>query len=123
MTTIAQPVAAPLEVFPLWVLAQREAAHLAREPLPAPWELRTTAYLTPDLAQQVSDWYTGVPTAPDAAVHSSYHALGQETTRLWQVIRRALGVRVQYTRGIDDPYVCAADLCADLRRHRVMKLR
>jgi hypothetical protein len=123
MTTYAEAAAAPLEVFPLWAPAQREVAYLAREPLPAPSELRTTACLTSDLAQRVSDWYTGEPTAPVAAVDSSYHALEQETERLWQVIRRALGVRIQYTHGVDDPYLSAADLCADLRRHGAMKLR
>ena len=123
MATFVEAAPAPLEVFPLWDLAQREASFLAREPLPASWELRTTAYLPPDLAGRVSDWYTGAPTANGTAVESSYRALERETTRLWQVIRRVLGVRVQYTRGTDDPYRSAADLCADLRRHGVVKLR
>jgi hypothetical protein len=123
MTTYVEAAAVPLEVFPAWGLAQREVSYLAREPLPGLWELRTTAYLTADLAQRVSDWYTGASTAPAAATDASYQALEQETTWLWQVIHRVLGVRVQYTRGTDDPYLSAADLCADLRRHGAMKLR
>jgi hypothetical protein len=123
MTAYIEAPAPPLEVFPPWKLAQREAASLAREPFPEPWELRTTAQLTPDLTQRVTDWFTGAPTAPAAAVQASYHALQHETGQLWQTIRRALGVRVVYTHGPDDPYLTAADLCADLRRHGAMRLR
>ncbi len=116
-------IAPPREVFPAWEQAQREAAYLAREPLPAPWELRTTGLLSSARAQAVSDWFTGEPTPITAAVHASYRALAHDTERLWQVVRRALGVRVQYTHGPDDPYLTAAELCTDLRRHGTIKLR
>ncbi len=123
MNTYADAAAPPCEVFAPWEQAQHEASYLALAPLPSPWELRTRGFLAPDLARQVSDWFTGEATAPTAAVHASYRALEHETARLWQVIRRALGVRVQYTHGADDPYPTAAELCADLRRHGTMKLR
>jgi hypothetical protein len=123
MTAHVEIAAPPLEVFPPWDLAQRKASYLAREPLPAPRELRTTAHLTPELAHRVTDWFTGAATAPAVAVQASYRALQHETGQLWQITRRALGVRVEYTHGPDDPYLTAADLCTDLRRHGVMKLR
>ena len=80
-------------------------------------------FLSSELAQQVSDWFTSEPTARTAAVMASYSALERETARLGHVIRHALGVRVQYTHGTDDPYLTASELCTDLRRHGTMKLR
>jgi hypothetical protein len=123
MTTSVAAAAPPLEVFPVWRLAQREVSHLARQPLLAPAELRTTGHLTAELAHRVIEWFTGPSPAPVAAVQASYRALEQETAQLWQVIRDVLGIRVQYTHGSDDPYVSAVALTADLRRHRTMKLR
>src|SRR3954447_24655676 len=123
MNTYVELTAPPREVFPPWEQARRGAAYLAREPLPAPWQLRTTGFLSSELAQQVSDWFLGEPTAPTAAVHASYAALERETARLWHVIGHALGVRVEFTHASEDPYPTAADLCADLRRHGTLKLR
>ena len=124
MSTYADTaVSPPLERFPPWDRAQREADYLAREPLPSPWDLRMTGFLSSAFAQQVSDWFLSEPTAPSAAVLASYAALERETARLGHVIRHVLGVRVHYTRGTDDPYLTAADLCTDLRRHGTMRLR
>jgi hypothetical protein len=114
---------APAELFPPWEAAQREARELAREPLPAASDLRRTGFLEPDLAERISDWFSGEATAPAAAVRAAYAALERETDRLACVIRCGLGVRVRYTYGEADPYDSAAELCADLRRHGAMKLR
>ena len=124
MSTYADAaVSPPLERFPPWERAQREAHYLAREPLPSAWDLRTTGFLSSALAQQVTDWFLAEPTASTAAVMASYGALERETTRLGHVIRHVLGVRVRYTHGADDPYLTAADLCTDLRRHGTLWLR
>jgi hypothetical protein len=117
------PDAPPREVFPPWEPAQREARHLAREEdLPSMWQLRTAGFIEPDVAQRVSDWFTSEPPTPTADVRAAYAALQRETARLAQVVRRTLGVRVRYTSD-QEPYAGAAELCADLRRHRTMKLR
>jgi len=63
----------------------------------------------------------GEAMAPAAEVRASYRALERETERLFEVIRRDLGVRVRYVH--TDPYRNAAELCADLRENRSMLLR
>jgi hypothetical protein len=92
---------------------------------PTPCLLRTTGFLEPELAERVTDWFTGKPTAPTDAVRQSYRALERETARLFEIIRRApslggLGVRLHHVRDGSNPYRDAAELCADLREHRSM---
>src|SRR6476660_5378263 len=111
----------PCEVFPQWHEAQLAVGRLAREPRVASAVLRTTGFLRPQLAELVTDWFLGKPTASDAAVRQSYRALGRETARLYRIVCGArssggLGVRVRYVRGTGDPYGAAAELCAELRR-------
>jgi hypothetical protein len=113
----------PSEVFPAWRRAQLEAGRLAREAPPAPSVLRTTGFLTPALAERVTGWFTGPPTAPADAVRRSYEALERETARLFAVVRGCLGVRVRHVRTEGDPYRDAAALCAELRADRSMMLR
>ena len=81
-------VAAPSEVFPPWRRAQLEADRLAREAPLAPSVLRSRGFLRPELAERVSDWFTGCPTAPTDAVRESYQALERETARLFEIVRR-----------------------------------
>jgi hypothetical protein len=119
--------ASPCELFPPWHRAQLEVDRLAREAPLAPYVLRTTGFLRPQLAEQVVEWFTGKPTAPTAAVRQSYRALERETARLFDIVRRApslggLGVRVQHVRNDRDPYRDAAELCVELREHGSMSL-
>ena len=119
--------AAPCEVFPAWRRAQLEVDRLAREATLAPWVLRTTGFLRPELAERVTDWFTGKPTAPTDTVRHSYRALERETARLFDIVRRApslggVGVRVQHVRNERYPYRGAAELCAELREHGSMTL-
>jgi len=110
------------EVFTPWPRAQREVGRLAYEAPPPPSVLRvTTDLLTPEAAAQVTEWFTGRVWAPAPAVRASYGALERETARLFEIIRRDLGIRVRHVH--DDPYASAAELCADLRRNRSMLLR
>jgi hypothetical protein len=51
--------------------------------------LRTTGFLRRELAERVTDWFTGKPTAPSDAVRRSYRALERETARLFDIVRRA----------------------------------
>jgi len=117
-----QRAASPREVFPPWRRAQLEVDRLAREAPPAPRVLRTTGFLEPELAERVTDWFTGRPTAPADAVRRSYRALERETAQLFDVVGR-LGVRVRYVRSESDPYGGAAELCAELRERGSMTLR
>jgi hypothetical protein len=117
----------PCEVFPQWNEAQLAVSGLAREPGVAWPVLRTTGFLRPDLAELITDWFLGKPTASEDAVHQSYRALERETARLYEIVCRArssggLGVRVHYVRATVDPYGAAAELCAELRQHRTMSL-
>ena len=117
----------PREVFPAWRRAQSELDRRAREAALAPRVLRRTGFLRPDVAERVTDWFTGKPTAATDAVRESYWALERETAQLIEVIRRApsrggLGVRVRYVRDEEDPYRDAAELCAELRGHASMTL-
>ena len=119
--------AAPREVFPTWHRAQLEVDRLAREATLAPCVLRTTGFLPPELAERVTDWFTGKPTAPTDAVRHSYRALERETARLFDIVRRArslggLGVRVQHGSNEREPYRDAAELCAELRERGSMTL-
>ena len=119
--------ASPCEVFPMWRRAQVEVDRLAREARLAPCVLRTTGFLRPELAERVTDWFTGKPTAPTDAVRRSYRALERETARLFEIVRRApslggLGVRVRHARDEPCPYRNAAELCAELREHGSMTL-
>jgi hypothetical protein len=114
-------------VFPAWRRAQVEVDRQAREAPLAPCVLRTTGFLRPELAERVTEWFTGQPTAPADAVRRSYRALERETARLFEIICRApsrggLGVRVQPARNDSGPYRGAAELCAELREHGSMTL-
>jgi hypothetical protein len=114
--------ASPSQVFPRWLRAQLELDRHARElPLP-PYVLRTTGFLEPELAEQVTDWFTGTPTATPDAVRRSYRALERETTRLFGLVRDGLGVRVEYVRSESDPYGSAVELCTELRERGSMML-
>ncbi len=114
--------ASPCEVFPPWRRAQSEADRLARDALLPPSLLRSTGLLRAELAERVTDWFTGDPTTPADAVRRSYRALERDVARLFAVVRR-VGVRVSYVHGTSDPYDSAAELCADLREHSSMRLR
>jgi hypothetical protein len=118
---------APCEVFPQWNAAQLAVGTLAREPRVASPVLRATGFLRPDLVELVADWFLGEPTASEDAVRQSYRALAGETATLYDIVCGArssggLGVRVHYVRGAGDPYAAAAELCAELRRHRTVSL-
>jgi hypothetical protein len=115
--------APPADVFMPWRRAQVEAAGHARELPPAPSVLRTTGLLEPDAAERVADWFLAAPEEPTDAVRRSYRALERDTTRLFNVIRDGLGVRVGYVDTDDDPYAEASELCAELRECRSMMLR
>jgi hypothetical protein len=113
----------PREVFPMWGRARRELMRHAREPV-LPWSvLRAAGLLRPDVAEDVSAWFTASSAAPTDAVLRSYRALEQDTDRLFSIVRRRLGVRVRYVRTEHDPYPGAAELCAELRAHGSMALR
>jgi hypothetical protein len=117
----------PCEVFPPWDEAQRAVAGLARGARLAPSVLRTTGFLRPRLAERVTDWFLGPPTAPEDAIRQSYRALERESARLYEIACDArssggLGVRVHFVRETGDPYGAAAELCAELREHRTMRL-
>jgi hypothetical protein len=114
--------ASPSEVFPTWRRAQLEVDRLAREAPLAPGVLRTTGFLAPELAEQISGWFTGVPTAPSDTVRQSYRALERETARLFEILRRRLDVQLRYVRSESDPYFDAAELCAELRDHGSMTI-
>ncbi len=127
-TDDAESAASPDQVFPPWDRAQQEAERVAREAVLAPCVLRTTGFLRPELADRVTDWFTGSPTAPADAVRRSYRTLERETARLFEIVCGApslggLGVRVRHVRTESDPYGDAAELAADLREHRSMMLR
>jgi hypothetical protein len=94
---------APDEVFAPWRRAQIEFTRHAREVPPAPDRLRTTGFLPPDLAQRVTDWYLEEAATPTDTVLRAYGALERETARLFDIIRRALGVRVGYLHMSGDP--------------------
>ncbi len=114
--------AAPSQVFPRWRRAQLELDRHARElPLP-PSMLRTTGFLEPELAAQVSEWFTGTETAPAVAIRRSYRALERETARLYAIVRDRLGVRVEYVQRDRDPYGSAVELCTELRERGAMLL-
>ena len=116
------PAAPPREVFAPWPRAQSQVGLLAREAPPAASVLRSTGFLTPDLAERVTDWFTGDATAPEGEVLAAYRALARETARLYAVVV-GLGVRVRHVHAEDDPYRSAADLCAELRHRGSMRLR
>jgi hypothetical protein len=98
---VLPPRASPSEVFPPRRRAQVEVDRLARDaPLP-PRVLRTTGFMRPELAERVSDWFTGTPAAPVAAIQQSYQALARETARLFEILTHAQslggrGVQVRY---------------------------
>lgn len=117
----------PCELFPQWHEAQLSVARLAREPRVASRLLRTAGFLRPDLADMVTEWFLGEPTASEDAVRQSYEALERETERLYEVAcgpRAAggLGVRVNYVGNAGDPHVAAAELCAELRQNRTISV-
>jgi hypothetical protein len=114
--------ASPCEVFPRWRRAQLELDRLALQAPPSPYLLRTTGFLVPELADAVTEWFLGPPAAPAGAVSRSYDALERETAALFAIIRDRLGVRVEYVHGDSDPYLSAAELCAELRERGSMTL-
>ncbi len=116
------PAAPPLDVFPTWRRAQLELERHSRESPLSSHLLRTTGFLAPELAEWVTEWFTGAPEPPDAAVRRSYAALARETARLYEVVRHCLGVRVTLIDSAIEPYDSAVELCADLREHRSMTL-
>jgi hypothetical protein len=75
--------------------------------------LRTTGFLRRDLAERITDWFTGTASAGTAsaavrAIHASYRALERETAYLSELIRRdrrdgGLGVRVDHVHAENDP--------------------
>ena len=112
----------PCEVFPAWGRAQRMVELHAREaPLPASL-LRTAGFMRPALAARVTEWFTRAPAAPADTVLRSYRALERETARLFELVRRGLGVRVAYVRGEGEPYAGGSELCAELRERGTMTL-
>lgn len=110
----------PNEVFPTWLRAQQELDRHARDAAPPPHVLRTKGFLGPERAREVTTWFLGASTAPTDAMLHSYEALGREATRLFEVARHGLGVRVRFAD--DDPYGSAAELCAELREQGSMTL-
>lgn len=112
----------PEDVFSPWPEAQSMVERLARERPPAPRVLRSTRLLGDERAERIADWFTAPTAAPTAAVGAAYRALERETAQLFSAAR-GLGVRVETVHAADDPYDNAEQLCADLRRHRTMKLR
>ena len=112
----------PREVFPMWRRAQHEFERHTRERSFAPSVLRTTGFLRPELAEQVTEWFTETSTPPTAAVRQSYEALARETAQLFEIASASLGVRVRYIPGESEPYGSATELCADLREHGSMTL-
>src|SRR4051812_29999627 len=59
MTLTFDLAAPPREVFVPWGRAQRTVDRLAREAPPSPAVLRATGFLGPELAEWVTDWFTG----------------------------------------------------------------
>jgi hypothetical protein len=109
-------------VFPPWRAAQCAVGRLARKAPPTPSVLRTTGFLELELAERITDWFTGRPTAPANAVRRSYRALEHETAQLFETVHRpvalgGLGVDVHPAVG-DHPYRDAAELCAGLRERQ-----
>jgi hypothetical protein len=118
---------APLEVFAPWPRGQAAAGRLAREPLHSSDALRSTGYLSADVAERITEWFTGRPAAVTSRVREAYRALEIETERLFAAIRATrraggLDVRVRYLRA-DDAHCSAAELCAELRSRATMRLR
>ncbi len=117
----------PSEVFPMWRRAQLAVDRLAREPLIAPNVLRTTGFMQAELAERVTEWFVGRPTASSRAVRSSYRALERDTGRLFEIVCRSrslggLGVRVRHGGAGRHPYRDAAALCAALRERGSIRL-
>jgi hypothetical protein len=114
---------APTEVFTPWRRAQIIVGRLALEARVPSSVLRTTGFLTPELAARVIGWFTGTPRAREYAIHRSYAALAHETARLFEIVCRpvssgGLGVQVHLVRSEDAPYRDAAELCAELRQRQ-----
>ena len=112
---------APAEVFTPWRRAQIMVSRLALDAKVPPSVLRTTGFLTPEVAEHVIDWFTGTERAPEHAIRESYEALEHETARLFHIVCRpissgGLGVQMRLVRGEDAPYGGAAELCAELRQ-------
>jgi hypothetical protein len=127
MSPSAFPTGPPREVFAPWPDAHDVARRLAREPIPAPWALRSTGFLPASTAERIAAWFGGRPVPATPRVRAAYQALEAETGALFGVVcaaRRAggLGVRVRYVGG-DDPYAAATQLCAELRGQGTMCLR
>jgi len=108
-------ITSPCEVFPMWRRAQLEVNLCARETPPSPHGLRTTGFLTPELAEAIAEWFVGEPEPLTEDVRRAYATLELETERLYEIARGILGVRVEYVRTEGDPYTSAFELCAELR--------
>jgi hypothetical protein len=113
----------PTELFTPWRRAQIMVSRLALEATVPPSALRTRGFLTSEIADRVIDWFTGVPRAPQQAVHRSYDRLKHETTRLFRIVcgpvsSSGLGVQMRLVQSEDAPYRDAAELCAELRQHQ-----
>jgi hypothetical protein len=114
---------APTEVFAPWRRAQILVSRLALEARVPPSVLRTTGFLTPEVADRVINWFIGAQRAPETATRRSYEALERETVRLFQIVCRpvssgGLGVQMHLVRSDDAPYADAAELCAELRQRQ-----
>ena len=70
----------------------------------------------------MADWFLSEPAPPTEAVRQSYAALERETARLFEIIRRAPGLKVHVSYVDNDAYTSAADLCTELRACRSMSL-
>jgi hypothetical protein len=116
----------PSEVFAPWLPAQLAIVALAPKTAAPPDLLRRSGFLPPALAEQITDWYTGQPSASDVDARTTYAALQRETEQLFSHIcapRSAGGLGVRTRRGGGDrPYRGAGDLCAELREHGSMAM-
>jgi hypothetical protein len=114
--------AAPLEVFEPWAAAQLAYLQLARRPVPDARELRRRGRLPADAVGWITQWYAGSGFADERRTRRAYDALATDTDRLYEAVTGGLSVTVALVDG-DEPYACAAELCADLRDNRYTALR
>ena len=108
----------PREVFPMWRRAQLEFGRHSREALLSPYVLRTAGFLSPELAERVTEWFMEEPARPrrpsgGRTGRSSARPRGCSTSP------PGLGVRVQYVRDESEPTRAppsCAPICASTAR-------